>query len=196
MKMILIMRIGGTTTQIKKVKRRNLLTHAPRFQFLEKSLRNGASRGNMRSSVGSILGHMLKIDGTTSIHSRGRFARICVEIDLAKKLIPRISVLGYVLNVEYEGLYQIYFSCGKYEQRSEQCTKLLEEQTDNQGSGATVVAATRDDHQKGKNQDPNNQHQRSYDQTPPNLGLWMMVKRPIKKKKGSTDHEFGEKIKG
>ncbi|RYR02630.1 hypothetical protein Ahy_B06g081430 [Arachis hypogaea] len=35
--------------------------------------------------VGSAIGQMLKIDHTTSIHSRGRFARICVEIDLAKK---------------------------------------------------------------------------------------------------------------
>ncbi|KAL4294232.1 hypothetical protein AHAS_Ahas18G0207500 [Arachis hypogaea] len=34
--------------------------------------------------VGSAIGHMLKIDRTTSIHSRGIFARICVEIDLAK----------------------------------------------------------------------------------------------------------------
>ncbi|RYQ90371.1 hypothetical protein Ahy_B09g096487 isoform D [Arachis hypogaea] len=50
--------------------------------------------------IGSAIGHMLKIDRNTSIHSRGRFARICVEIDLAKKLVPRISVLGSELNIE------------------------------------------------------------------------------------------------
>ncbi|RYR33588.1 hypothetical protein Ahy_A10g048187 isoform C [Arachis hypogaea] len=48
---------------------------------------------------------MLKIDRTTSIHSRGYFARICIEIDLRKQLVPRISVFGEVLNIEYEGLH-------------------------------------------------------------------------------------------
>ncbi|RYR76112.1 hypothetical protein Ahy_A01g000706 [Arachis hypogaea] len=71
--------------------------------------------------VGSAIGHMLKVDRTTSIHSRRKFARICVEIDLSKQLVPRISVLGCELNLEYEGLYQICFSRGKYGHRSEQC---------------------------------------------------------------------------
>ncbi|RYQ94661.1 hypothetical protein Ahy_B08g089602 [Arachis hypogaea] len=42
---------------------------------------------------------MLKIDRATSKHSRGKFPRICVEIDLTKKLVPRISVLGSELNI-------------------------------------------------------------------------------------------------
>ncbi|MED6124737.1 hypothetical protein PIB30_061744 [Stylosanthes scabra] len=45
---------------------------------------------------------MLKIDEITVVQSRGKFARICVEIDLSKKLIPQISVLGNTLNIEYE----------------------------------------------------------------------------------------------
>ncbi|RYR11705.1 hypothetical protein Ahy_B04g069227 [Arachis hypogaea] len=36
--------------------------------------------------VGSALGTMLKIDKVTSINSRGRFAKICMEIDLSRKL--------------------------------------------------------------------------------------------------------------
>ncbi|XP_016205096.1 uncharacterized protein LOC107645551 [Arachis ipaensis] len=44
--------------------------------------------------VGYAIGTMLKVDRTTSIHFRGKFARICVEIDLTKKLVPRISILG------------------------------------------------------------------------------------------------------
>ncbi|RYQ89109.1 hypothetical protein Ahy_B09g095925 [Arachis hypogaea] len=34
--------------------------------------------------VGKVLGTMSKIDEFTSIHSRGKFTRICVEIDLRK----------------------------------------------------------------------------------------------------------------
>ncbi|XP_072053952.1 uncharacterized protein [Arachis hypogaea] len=55
-------------------------------------------------AIGSSFGTMLKIDRATSIHSKKRFAHICVEIDLSKKLVPRISVLGCTLNVEYKAV--------------------------------------------------------------------------------------------
>ncbi|KAL4338245.1 hypothetical protein AHAS_Ahas12G0190900 [Arachis hypogaea] len=64
---------------------------------------------------------MLKIDKTKSIHYRKIFARICIEIDLSKKLIPRILVLGSTLNIEYKGLHLICFNYGLYGHRSEQC---------------------------------------------------------------------------
>ncbi|KAL4293451.1 hypothetical protein AHAS_Ahas18G0129400 [Arachis hypogaea] len=37
--------------------------------------------------VGPAIGTMVKIDRATSIHSRERFSRICVEIDMSKKLV-------------------------------------------------------------------------------------------------------------
>ncbi|RYR45946.1 hypothetical protein Ahy_A07g031716 [Arachis hypogaea] len=64
---------------------------------------------------------MLKIDKGTFIYFRGRFAIIYVKIDLSKKLVPRILVLGMTLNIEYEWLHLIYFTCGKYGHRSELC---------------------------------------------------------------------------
>ncbi|MCI53307.1 hypothetical protein A2U01_0074553, partial [Trifolium medium] len=69
---------------------------------------------------------MLKIDKLTSIHARGKFARICVEIDLEKKLIPQVSVnaLGLVLNLEYEGLHAVCFNCGKYGHKKDVCPEL------------------------------------------------------------------------
>ncbi|KAL4305862.1 hypothetical protein AHAS_Ahas16G0120700 [Arachis hypogaea] len=57
---------------------------------------------------GSAIGQMLKIDHTTSIHSRGRFARICVEIDLAKK------------------------TCTAYGHRMDQCSETVVEQAETQ----------------------------------------------------------------
>lgn len=61
--------------------------------------------------VGSKIGTMLKVDTLTSVHSRARFARICVEIDLRKKLIPRFKVLSYDFKLEYEELCNTLFSC-------------------------------------------------------------------------------------
>lgn len=71
--------------------------------------------------VGSMLGTMLRVDENTSVHSRGRFARLCIEVDLQRELVPSFTVLGKEFKVEYEGLHLICFCCGKYGHRIEQC---------------------------------------------------------------------------
>jgi hypothetical protein len=76
--------------------------------------------------IGSSLGTMLKIDRLTSIHSRGKFARICVELDLDKPLFSHILIRGHKLFLEYEGLHQICFKCGCYGHKSEHCQDKLE----------------------------------------------------------------------
>lgn len=78
--------------------------------------------GSFLKRLGSTLGSMLKIDRLTSIHSRGQFARICVEIDLAKHLIPQVMVRGEVLNLEFEGLHSVCFNCGVYGHRFDACS--------------------------------------------------------------------------
>nr|KYP36275.1 hypothetical protein KK1_042632 [Cajanus cajan] len=64
---------------------------------------------------------MLKIDKLTSLHSRGKFARICVEINLSRKLVSMINVMGHIIKLEYEGLHAICFKCGKYGHKQDQC---------------------------------------------------------------------------
>ncbi|RDX83592.1 hypothetical protein CR513_35463, partial [Mucuna pruriens] len=64
--------------------------------------------------IGSLLGIVLKIDKLTSIHSRGKFAKICVEIDLQKSLVPKIEAKGPVYCVEYEEPHLICLKCDKY----------------------------------------------------------------------------------
>ena len=71
--------------------------------------------------VGAKLGTMVKIDQTTSIHSRGKFAHLCVEIDLRRKLVLVITALGREFKVQYEGLHMICFKCGRCGHRMEVC---------------------------------------------------------------------------
>ncbi|KAL0313677.1 UNVERIFIED_CONTAM: hypothetical protein Scaly_2911500 [Sesamum calycinum] len=59
----------------------------------------------------------VKVDETTMAASRGRYARVCVEVDLTKPLVSMITLLGFAQAVEYEGLHQICFDCGKYGQK-------------------------------------------------------------------------------
>jgi hypothetical protein len=75
--------------------------------------------------IGSTLGTMLKIDRLTSIHSRGQYARICVEIDLDKILAPHIVIRGHKFPIEYEGLHLICFVCGKYGHKTNQCSMII-----------------------------------------------------------------------
>lgn len=93
--------------------------------------------------MGPKLGTLLKIDRLTSIHSRGQFARLCVEIDLSKKLIPSIIVRGVILKLEYEGLHVVCFACGKYGHKQDSCPEMInptsKEMMNNGGSSGYVV---------------------------------------------------------
>ncbi|KAI9086075.1 hypothetical protein K1719_032152 [Acacia pycnantha] len=64
---------------------------------------------------------MIKIDRSTSIYYKGGFARICVEIDLQKPLLPSYMIFGEERHIVFEGLHQICFNCGRYGHRKDKC---------------------------------------------------------------------------
>ncbi|KAG8496977.1 hypothetical protein CXB51_008208 [Gossypium anomalum] len=47
--------------------------------------------------VGKLVGRPIKLDSNTTYTTRGKFARICIEIDLSKPLIPLIRIEACVL---------------------------------------------------------------------------------------------------
>lgn len=83
--------------------------------------------------LGNQVGKALHVDRSTLLASKGRFARVCVEIDLSKPLIPCIDLvsedpdgiasndLNDKLQVVYEGLHVICFGCGEYGHKKENC---------------------------------------------------------------------------
>lgn len=71
--------------------------------------------------IGDQLGTAVKIDSNTSMVSRGKYARICVEIDLQKPLVSMVILNGHHFKVEYENLHLICFNCGKYGHAVESC---------------------------------------------------------------------------
>ncbi|RYR15416.1 hypothetical protein Ahy_B04g072161 [Arachis hypogaea] len=117
-------------TDIRKMKglirKTNHLNHVMLFLYQRRSLINSATLivKVLSKRVASAIGSILKIDCATSIYSRGGFARICMEIDLSKKLISRILVFGSTFNIEYEYLHLICFNYGKYDHRVELSTKI------------------------------------------------------------------------
>ncbi|XP_028794484.1 uncharacterized protein LOC114750111 [Neltuma alba] len=115
--------------------------------------------------VGSQIGTVLKVDRNTDKRLKGRFARICVQIDLKKPLQPCILVNGKAKKVEYEGLHLICFKCGKYGHDSDHCQESTTQMVppSNHTESKTSANATE-----------------SGTSPMPEYGGWMVVQRPWK----------------
>ncbi|KAL5832770.1 hypothetical protein ACOSQ3_016444 [Xanthoceras sorbifolium] len=77
--------------------------------------------------IGNILGATCKVDPITETQARGRFARICVEIDISQPLLGSLRVQKRTIKVEYENLELICFNCGRYGHSKELCRDGIEE---------------------------------------------------------------------
>ncbi|XP_028764213.1 uncharacterized protein LOC114722336 [Neltuma alba] len=106
------------------------------------------------SRFGDKIGRTLKVDmktlndfqSTNSKIKRGKYVRICVELNLQKKFVPKIISIGSVYNVEYEGLGLICFACGRFEHRREACPYKCSTNTQNNevnSAASPVVSPTR-----------------------------------------------------
>ncbi|PRQ53919.1 putative transcription factor interactor and regulator CCHC(Zn) family [Rosa chinensis] len=71
--------------------------------------------------VGKVLGTVIKIDKLTLAQARGKFARICVEIDLQTPLKPFVEIEGVAYGIVYEGISLICFNCGCYGHAKANC---------------------------------------------------------------------------
>ncbi|XP_019193094.1 PREDICTED: uncharacterized protein LOC109187360 [Ipomoea nil] len=117
--------------------------------------------------IGDVIGRPLKIDITTSIASIGKFARVCVELDITKPLLSRFVLNWTEWPIEYEGIHQICFKCGIYGHRMDMCGK------EKSGAGEG-------DEQDGSR--PATQGNESSQQLPKEkYGSWMLVTRRVRR---------------
>ncbi|XP_061994000.1 uncharacterized protein LOC133711948 [Rosa rugosa] len=73
------------------------------------------------AKIGKVLRDVVKVDQVTIGQARGKFARVCVEIDLSKPLRPFVEVESVAYNVIYEGISLICFECGCYGHAKDKC---------------------------------------------------------------------------
>ncbi|KAI9110497.1 hypothetical protein K1719_018363 [Acacia pycnantha] len=64
-------------------------------------------------NLGNSIGKAIRLDVHTAKRARGKFARMCVELDLTKPLVPEFNVEGQMLSVEYESLGPLCSRCGR-----------------------------------------------------------------------------------
>lgn len=71
--------------------------------------------------IGKSIGTMLRVDTHTASESRGRFARLCVQVNVTKPLVTAILIGKFEQPVCYEGIHHLCFSCGRMDHRRENC---------------------------------------------------------------------------
>ncbi|XP_058764722.1 uncharacterized protein LOC131638194 [Vicia villosa] len=71
---------------------------------------------------GNRIGRAIKIDRTTTKQERGKYARICVAVNLAKPLLGMFQIDGSSYKIEYEGLHLLCLVCGRYGHYKEGCS--------------------------------------------------------------------------
>lgn len=84
---------------------------------------------NIMFDISSTIGRPIQIDEATMLVTIGRFARVCVEVDLLKPLKGVIYLNGERLNIEYEGLHIVCYSCGTYGHLVDRCPLRTQEKT-------------------------------------------------------------------
>jgi hypothetical protein len=76
--------------------------------------------------IGNQLGQVLKIDARTSDNVRGRYARLCIQIDLDQPLIPKIRIGELLQRIQYEGISSLCVECGCMGHKAASCpSKIL-----------------------------------------------------------------------
>lgn len=89
---------------------------------------------NFLMRVGKLVGEPKSIDEATSLVSRARFAKMCIEVDITKPLLSKYKLRRRMRRIEYEGIHLVCFKCGIYGHRDDQCTAAEGKMGENDGS--------------------------------------------------------------
>nr|POF05802.1 uncharacterized protein CFP56_44105 [Quercus suber] len=71
--------------------------------------------------IGESIGKVLRVDTHTATEARGKYARLCIQIDTNKPLINTILIGRFEQPVLYEGIQRLCFSCGRVGHLKEAC---------------------------------------------------------------------------
>lgn len=76
--------------------------------------------------LGNRIGTTVKVDKTTQQMTRGKYARLCVEIDLNAPLLAMFEIKNHIYKIEYEGLHLLCMACGKFGHHKDHCANREE----------------------------------------------------------------------
>lgn len=62
--------------------------------------------------IGNMIGKTVKVDKNTLTKERGKYARLCIQVNLLKPLLSMFLIKGRHYKIEYERLHLLCLSCG------------------------------------------------------------------------------------
>ena len=106
-------------------------------------------------TIAEKVGRPIKVDYATDNAARGRYARVCIEVDLAVPLVTKVWVGKAWQAVEYENLSLVCFECGKIGHRRDICktrenTKVQEDGRRQKGKAAMMESTENSSYQATK----------------------------------------------
>ncbi|CAL1372293.1 unnamed protein product [Linum trigynum] len=128
------------------------------------------------TTLGNLIGRMIKLDFHTLNRQRAKFARMAVEVDLSKHLVPRICLDDAWQKVEYENLPAVCFDCGKIGHTETGCPhrQIASPTTTLAIAGEAAVAEQSD---------------QAVDEPNPGFGPWMLVTRKSRRNQRDADRK-------
>ncbi|XP_020240070.1 uncharacterized protein LOC109818934 [Cajanus cajan] len=137
-------------------------------------------------TIASAIGKPIKVDLNTLNMTWGRFARVCVEINLNEPLVGRFFLNDIWYNVEYEGLHLLCSSCGCYGHVMRNCPTSARHESTEKGVGEKEAMETLSGETKhgadsvAQTGEQSALHARE-EITPDLHGEWLIVKRKNQK---------------
>ncbi|XP_050254233.1 uncharacterized protein At4g02000-like [Quercus robur] len=71
------------------------------------------------------IGNVLRVDMHTTSKARGRFARLCVQVNMNKPLVTAILIRKFEQLVCYKGIQKLCFGCRRMGHKREHCPYII-----------------------------------------------------------------------
>ena len=76
--------------------------------------------------IGEAVDKVLRIDAHTALEARGKYARLCIQVDINKPLINAVLSGRFEQQVVYEGIHKLCFGCGRIGHKKDGCPHLVQ----------------------------------------------------------------------
>jgi len=119
--------------------------------------------------IGNRIGKTIRIDRNTIRRDRGKYARLCVEVDLSNPLLALFELEDRLYKVEYEGLHMLCLTCGRYGHDMASC----------KDTEATIAKKRWINQVSNENNNEGNQQNQNSCQP----GPWTVVQKPRRQRK-------------
>ncbi|XP_030948989.1 uncharacterized protein LOC115972900 [Quercus lobata] len=75
--------------------------------------------------IGDAIGKVLHIDAHTALEARGKYVRLCLQVDINKPLINTVLIGRFEQQVVYEGIHKLCFACGRIGHKKDDCPHTI-----------------------------------------------------------------------